>query len=126
VIRGLANIMIESKNDEKIFIGHVGGDDFISILDDDIAEDYARRVVKRFEDDVYAHYNEGHRAYGYIEAIDRRGNAVRFPLMRVSAGITNTKQHPGSNYHELTEFAAECKSVAKKSEDKVYIDGRIH
>jgi diguanylate cyclase (GGDEF)-like protein len=128
VLREFSQIMKDCKGDNKIFIGHIGGDDFVAVIEDeDEAEIFGRKVYATFVDRVKRFYDEEHRVAGYIESRSRKGETSHFPLMKVSIGITSTNKHPGSTYHELTWFATECKSVAKKSSDvKIFIDQRIN
>lgn len=126
VLKAFAQTMKECKGDNKIFLGHIGGDDFIAVLEDDEeAESFGRNVYRAFTQKVKQFYDQEHLNAGYIESQSRKGEVSRFPLMKVSVGVTSTNNHPGATYHELTEFATECKSVAKKSsQTKIFVDQR--
>lgn len=124
VIKDLARVLEVCKKGIKAFIGHIGGDDFIVVLSPQDAYTYSAKAVEMFAKRIPDYYNKKHNEIGHIESKDRTGLFTKIPLMDVSVGITSTPNHPGSNYHELTGYAAECKSMAKKNPDKIYLDGR--
>lgn len=102
--------------DERTFVGHVGGDDFVVITGPELAEPLARRITDRFDQLAPSLYDPADRDAGSIEVPDRRGTPQRFPLLSLSIGVASTAsrdlQHPG----ELVEVATEMKRFAKRRE----------
>jgi diguanylate cyclase (GGDEF)-like protein len=98
---------------ETDFLGHIGGDDFIIVTDPQRAETLARTVAESFDRDVLALYDETDRTKGFIQAKDRRGHDVRFPLMSLSLAIV-TESPRITSYQAIGEVAAELKSFAKR------------
>ncbi len=97
------------------FVGHVGGDDFILIIDSACAESVAQEIIREFDEKAPKLYKAEDRERGYIETQDRAGNVTRFPLMSVTiAAVTN---YGGALGHvgEISQKAAELKSLGKKS-----------
>jgi diguanylate cyclase (GGDEF)-like protein len=95
------------------FVGHVGGDDFVVIVDPDHAEAVADAIVERFDDEAPKLYDAEDRDRGYIEVANRRGELQRFPLLSVSIGIATTERRSYAHYAEVVAIATEMKSFTK-------------
>jgi PleD family two-component response regulator len=104
---------IKKAGDESDFLGHIGGDDFIVVTHPARAELLARTIAETFDRDVLPLYDPVDRNRGWIAARDRRGNAVRFPVMSLSLAVV--MQSPRiTSYQGIGEVAAELKSFAKR------------
>lgn len=107
------------------FVGHVGGDDFVAVVDPGGAEAVARRVCERFDEAVRAFYAPEELARGSIEAVDRRGQTVRHPLVAISIGVATTAVRAFGGFSDVVAVATEMKQVAKRTEGSCYaIDRR--
>lgn len=95
------------------FVGHIGGDDFIYIMDTDLVESATREVLDNFDRIIPTFYDHEDRANGKIESLDREGVSKTFPLMGISIGIATNKVASYSHYGEVTERASEMKKYAK-------------
>src|SRR5437870_3864353 len=76
-IQALARLATEVVHDvagPQGFVGHVGGDDFILIVDPEIGEDLAKNLVEKFDEQVPNLYDTIDRERGGIEVPDRQGN----------------------------------------------------
>ncbi len=95
-----------------VFVGHVGGDDFIVVSTPVQAEVLGAAVVEGFDRKVAGHYDELDRARGSLEVPDRRGVLRRHPLVSVSIGVA---WHVGGDRDPRTVVAAaaEMKRWAK-------------
>ena len=123
-IRLLASIILSAVSLEgsgNDFVGHVGGDDFILIIDVDHAEAVADEIVREFDTKIPKLYSAEDRERGYIETRDRQGITIRLPFMSVTlAVVTNTErefQHVG----EVSQAAAELKEFGKKTAGSVVV-----
>lgn len=109
------------------FVGHIGGDDFIFIMDVDAIEDAAGNIICEFDEAIQGFYDEQDRIKGYIESVDREGIKKRFPVMCLSIGIAHTKFRRFSHYSEMAEVASEMKRYAKRCYGSCYrIDKRTY
>lgn len=122
----LARVLREVTADvEGIFLGHIGGDDFVAVLPADLAEELAGRIVKRFDQGVAALYDPADAEAGFIRVTDRRGEARDFPLLSVSIGAATNLGKDVDDYRRLVEVATEMKSYAKEQPGSVFaIDRR--
>ena len=115
---------IHVTGDETDFIGHIGGDDFIVLTHADRAERMAQAIADEFDRSVIELYDPEDRARRGIDAKDRRGNPVRYPLMSLSLAVVASSSQIKS-YQQIGEVAAELKKVAKARDGSyVAIDKR--
>lgn len=69
------------------FVGHVGGDDFISYLPTNTAKEILNEIVTEFDRGILGFYNESHKEQGYIIATDRDGIVKMFPIMTIIVAV---------------------------------------
>jgi diguanylate cyclase (GGDEF)-like protein len=117
-LRALADLLRDVQrglDDPSAFVGHVGGDDFVVVVDPEHAEPLAAAICDRFDELVPAFYDEDDAAAGSIEVADRRGVAQRYGLLSLSIGIASSG---------LREFAHQGEAVAAATEMKRYAKSR--
>ena len=116
VIRILATILNEGVSmfgEKGDFVGHIGGDDFIMIVNPDYLDKICQYVTINFDTLIPFQYDEEDMEQGYILSINRQGEPMHFPIMTVSIGVVSSKTKKVKTYLEMTEFAAEMKEFAK-------------
>ncbi len=99
--------------DERTFVGHVGGDDFVVLVAPDRAEDIATEICRRFDDLAPTLYDEEDRRVGRIEVADRRGVAQSYGLLSLSIGIAATDRRDFAHPGQMVTVATEMKRYAK-------------
>lgn len=128
VIKFTANTLLEaarSVDDSTAFIGHVGGDDFIMVMDPDSAEAFCGDVVERFEDGILDFYDAHDAMKGHVEVIDRRGERHNFPIVSISLGVATNLHRRFTTEWEASAVASEMKEHAKTEAGSSYkIDRR--
>ena len=100
--------------DPPVFVGHVGGDDFVVLSTPAQAEPLARSLAASFDRLVPSHYDPDDAARGALLLADRRGEVREHPLVSVSIGIAwsaESDQGP----HPVVAAAGEMKRFAKSS-----------
>jgi len=95
-----------------MFLGHVGGDDFVLIAAPADMEKIAKKIIEDFDKNIASFYTSEHRKKGYITTTDRKGNMKDFPLITMTMAIVSAKD--AGHYGKLTEKVAELKRYAKK------------
>jgi diguanylate cyclase (GGDEF)-like protein len=96
------------------FLGHVGGDDFVIVVQAEKSVDAAcGRVVSRFDDEVRSLYAPADVARGTIVATDRRGNTVSYPIAGLSLAVISGADIATSDVREVGRVAADLKKRAK-------------
>ncbi|HEX5951319.1 MAG TPA: diguanylate cyclase, partial [Actinomycetota bacterium] len=102
---------------EGVFVGHVGGDDFVIVCDATIAAPLAERTIERFDAQIGQLYDDAERERGGIEVITRRGETQLYPVITISIGVATTERRTYSHYAEAVAVASEMKSYAKKAHE---------
>ncbi len=98
---------------DDIFVGHVGGDDFVVVCHADHAVVIAERIVERFEQDAPGLYDPEDRERGHIEVVNRRGESQRFPFLSLSIGIATSAHRRFEHYAQAVAVATEMKTFIK-------------
>jgi len=128
VIKMLGRLILNIVRTEQpsgCFVGHIGGDDFVYIMDHEKIESATQKIINIFDNLIINFYDEEEITKGYIESVDREGKTRFYPIMTVSVGITSTLYRTFRHFSEMAEAASVMKSVAKKQEGKRYaIDRR--
>ncbi len=104
----------------ETFVGHVGGDDFVLLVDPGLAEAVASRLVARFDEVVPSLYDPQDLRAGSIEVADRQGTPHRYPLLTVSIGVTSTERRTFGHFGEVVTVANELKQFAKREPGSSY------
>lgn len=122
----LKNINNIAKND--IFVGHIGGDDFVAILGEDVDYEKAcQDIIAEFNSSVKSFFTEEDAKRGYLKVQNRKGKMEHFPLTAISIGVVVADENRFSNVLEIGEVGAQVKHLAKKYKGSCYaIDRRKH
>lgn len=108
-----------------VFIGHVGGDDFVVIVPEELAVEVARAIIREFDAIAPDLYDSDDRARGFIVRVDRRGVEVHLPIVTISLGIVSIAPSRFSDSVAVSRAAAEVKEIAKRRDDSSWaIDRR--
>ncbi len=94
-------------------VGHVGGDDFVLIVDPQRAQALAEETISLFAKEAPALYNEEDRTRGYIVGAGRDGKKGKFSLVSLSIAIIDCVFDDGFTMGNLSLTAAVTKKKAK-------------
>jgi PleD family two-component response regulator len=97
------------------FVGHIGGDDFVVLVDPRDVEPVAAEIFARFAQTAPSWYDPEDAVRGFIEGEDREGNPHRYPLLTVSIGAASTAVRPLSHRAQAVAIATEMKALAKRT-----------
>ncbi|MEA2009354.1 MAG: response regulator, partial [Actinomycetota bacterium] len=70
VIKFTAKVMVEaaaSFGGDDAFVGHVGGDDYIALIDPTYVDEYCSAIIQEFDDGILDFYDTVDAVQGYIE-----------------------------------------------------------
>ena len=87
IIEYTAQTIIDSIHDrfqEGVFVGHIGGDDFVAIIPGTSCERLCQDIIVNFDTDVEKFFTEKDIENGYIEVANRKGIIEQFPLTSIS------------------------------------------
>jgi diguanylate cyclase (GGDEF)-like protein len=112
--------IVKNRQPQGSFIGHIGGDDFVFIMDSGLIEEACADIIRAFDQIIPTVYDPEDRERGGIESVDRRGMTRFFPFIGLSIGVTGTNVRHFSHFGELTGAASEMKNHAKKTKGSSY------
>lgn len=124
VIRETAKIIIKAVNDmgdKNTFIGHIGGDDFVFVCEDNQADGICQRIIEGFDEIAPTFYSEEDRKAGFILTKDRQGNEIKAGFLSVSIGIVSSATQQINHIAQVGEIGAELKKYAKGIDGSVYV-----
>ncbi len=118
LIKETAKIILEKckETDPNVFVGHIGGDDFVFITTPRYAEEICKKVIEIFDRTIPLFYDEETRKNKKITMPDRQGNIRDFPLATISIAIITNEHTNFSHVAEISERAAALKKKAKTLE----------
>ena len=99
----------------SIFLGHIGGDDFVFICTPEQVLPLTKTTVIDFEAVADQLYDESDARQGYILVPDRKGNKQRAALVTLSIGVAQSTSEGRvfADPREVMTVASEMKKVAK-------------
>lgn len=124
VIRFTAGILektVKDLSNANIFVGHIGGDDFIIISTDDSSIPIAEKTIELFDAGIKDFYNQEDVQKGYIVSLDRNDNIQKFPIMTLSISIIATNIADIVDFEDVARRASELKKIAKKNNKSSYV-----
>lgn len=123
MIRLVAELLQQAASDQD-FVGHIGGDDFVLILNDADWEARVWSMLNAFAGQSPSLYDKNERELGYIEATDRLGAPKRFALASLSASAVSCLPGTFKSQLEVSEVIAELKHQSKKIEGNSLVTNR--
>ena len=103
------------------FVGHIGGGDFVFIIENSKALDFANRFIERFDQGIKSYYDEQDRVNGYIVSKNRKGEEMNFPLVSISIVGVDLSKKKYSTYLQIADICAELKHKAKQTQGSCLI-----
>ncbi|MBD3298820.1 MAG: diguanylate cyclase [candidate division Zixibacteria bacterium] len=103
------------------FVGHIGGDDFVFIVDPKRVEKLCDTIIKRFDAEIGFCYDPRDRRNGYIISHNRRRVAETYPLMGLSIAIVINRDDTFQHVGELSHMVADLKKYAKTLPGSNYV-----
>ncbi|HWR22417.1 MAG TPA: bifunctional diguanylate cyclase/phosphodiesterase [Feifaniaceae bacterium] len=120
VIRHLA-LCIKSHMPEDAFTGHVGGDDFVSIVRAERAEEICRTLIADFDRSIRAFYKPEDAQNGYIITKNRQGMVEQFPMISLSIAGLRVCERRFCDVYSLTAESSRIKKECKQIPGSSYL-----
>lgn len=122
--RIITNNVYKLQNSD-VFVGHIGGDDFVAILSSDVKyEEVCQDIIAEFDLHVKEYFNKEDLAKGYLEIQNRKGIIEEFPLTALSIGVVVAEKDRFKNILEIGEVGAQIKHLAKITQGSCYAVNR--
>lgn len=106
------------------FLGHIGGDDFVAILDYENAKKIGRDIIKKFDKEIVNFYSEEDIKNGGIRIANRRGKLEKFPIMTLTIAMVSNRYKKYKTTLEIGEDGASVKKKAKTMEGSTFLENR--
>lgn len=106
------------------FLGHIGGDDFVAIVDYENSRKIARSILKDFDEGITDFYSEEDIKNGGIKIANRRGKIEKFPIMTITVAMISNKYKKYKSTLEIGEDGASVKKKAKTIEGSTFLENR--
>ena len=127
VLQATAKILAEvvkSQGNERAFVGHIGGDDFVVVTSPKRYEKICLAIINSFDKIVPDFYDLEDRQRGYIQGETRQGQKVSFPIMTLAIAVVTNQSQMLQNHVQIGEIAAELKSYAKSFPRSIFVVDR--
>lgn len=99
-----------------IRLGHIGGDDFILVLDSLVDEDRLALICTDFDCRKEQFFQTGHLRDGYYQTVDRQGRCQEIPLVTISLAVITQENFVGvPNPAQFGEVVAGLKKKVKEN-----------
>jgi len=106
------------------FLGHVGGDDFVGVLNFFEAGPVCEGIIKEFDSRIPGLYDEEDRRRRAIVSYDRRGNKVELPIMGLAIAVVTNRQKTFAHPGEIALIAGDLKKWVKSEIRSAYVVDR--
>jgi diguanylate cyclase (GGDEF)-like protein len=114
VIQLAARALADVCDPQLDFCGHVGGDDFVAVMQSVDWEARCERVLKMFGERIVPLFSEEDRQRGGFLAEDRRGDKQMFGLTSMSIGVVPVERATFNTHSEVAAAATDAKKMAKR------------
>jgi DNA-binding response OmpR family regulator len=109
-----------SSSREQLFVGHIGGDDFLLFGSKSAVASAVRRLRRDFRRETRVFFTQAELRAGCYRGTDRQGSYRYFPLLDISTAIIDgITVQTVADFGRLTELAAQAKKAAKNSETHI-------
>lgn len=115
---------VQKFGDKGDFVGHVGGDDFVSILNYENARKIGRYIIKKFDDEIRQFYTEDDISKGFIKVLNRKGKLEKYAIMTITVAMISNKYKKYVTPLEIGEDGASVKKKAKTIEGSTFLEDK--
>jgi len=115
VIKMGARIIRETVFDHQPggFVGHIGGDDFVFVIDPKNVQPTCQAILDRFDAEIGLCYEPRDRRNGYIISKNRRGTPETYGLMTLSIAVVINHGDTFAHVGEISHMVADLKHYTK-------------
>ncbi len=125
LVANLLNEFATKQGDDDIFVGHIGGDDFVALVADHQVNTLATFVHTQFAAATCEYYAQDELETGSVDIVNRHGDNETVPLLSLSIGVVPSDRPGLHDYRRLAEVATEIKKVAKGTPgNSLFVDRR--
>jgi len=123
IIQETANIItsnLQEYSKQGVFVGHIGGDDFIAILSNHEYITLCNEIINEFDSKITAFYVQEDLERGYIYTNNRQGVKQRFPIISLSIAVINNKEKSFDTVESIMKEVVLAKNKCKTTIGSCY------
>lgn len=109
---------------ENGFVGHIGGDDFVAIINPTDYDKICQQIIIEFDMLVEMFYNKKDIIQGFVEIENRKGVMEQFPITTISIAVVEVDPEIFKSTLEIGEVGAQVKHRAKTIMGSTYVINR--
>ncbi|HVN71014.1 MAG TPA: diguanylate cyclase [Desulfomonilia bacterium] len=118
---------VKEINQDKTFVGHIGGDDFVFICLGNHMRPLCEEIIARFDLVIRNFYNDEDLEQNGIISTGRDGSVTKFPIMTITIAVVPNEAARYVHYGQASQDATDIKKYLKGLEGSNYmIDRRIN
>ena len=106
------------------FVGHVGGDDFVTVVNYENSKKIAKQIIKKFDEEISQFYTEEDIKKGYIKVLNRKGKLEKYAVMTITVAMISNKYKKYVTPLEIGEDGASVKKKAKTIEGSTFLEDK--
>lgn len=106
------------------FLGHIGGDDFVAVVNYENARKIGRYITKLFDNQISQFYTKEDAEKGWIRIPNRKGKLEKYPLMTITVAMISNKYKKYITPLEIGEDGASVKKMAKAIQGSTFLEDR--
>lgn len=122
VLQETATLLKDVLEKDNGFLGHIGGDDFLAILNHHQYEWCCHQIIRRFDMLLSKFYPEKYRFQEFVFGEDRDGVKRKIPLLSISLAIVTNQKQTFLDTEQIVSYATEIKRICKQTLGSCYID----
>ncbi len=107
-----------------IFLGHLGGDDFLVVAEPKLVVPIAKMVIRSFDEAIPNFYDAHDRKLGFVISENKEGGSTRYPIMSVSIAVIQNDAYPIQNVAEISQIAGALQKKMKSLPGSCYMKNR--
>ena len=115
---------VQKYGDKGDFVGHVGGDDFVAIVNFENSRKIGRYIIKIFDEQIGQFYTEDDIKKGYIRVLNRKGKLEKYAIMTITVAMISNRYKKYISPLEIGEDGASVKKKAKAIEGSTFLEDK--
>jgi GGDEF domain-containing protein len=123
VLKMVGQVLARLGDSERrdLFVGHIGGDDFVLICPPERVSGLCQQIIKEFDAAIPNFYDSDDRERGYIISRDRNEVVQQFLIMTMSIAVVTNERREITSPMQVAEVAAQLKKYAKSFPKSVFV-----
>ncbi|AWI07254.1 GGDEF domain-containing protein [Clostridium drakei] len=118
IIKFTANLIqkyVNYSSNYNNFVGHIGGDDFIAIIDEayDDCKNLCESIIEEFDKKILDFFNDKDKENSYIIATDRKGQKDIFDITSISIAGIYGDFYSFANSNDIAKNTSSIKKIVK-------------